>query len=179
MLAGLGGEFVLAPLLDLPQFVEMRGVVWTDDPHIVGSADWIVLPGSKHVAADLAWMRSRRLDGAVRLEVADRGPGVPSELRDRIFDANGAVRRYVNVFVNEEDIRFLQNESTPLKDGDKVVGTTTLDLCDGRCLASIEVGRLPYPEAVAWLGSGHGIGASVPIHHIASSTPACGATPRR
>jgi adenosylcobyric acid synthase len=40
-------------------------VVWTDDPHIVGSADWIVLPGSKHVAADLAWMRSRRLDDAV------------------------------------------------------------------------------------------------------------------
>ena len=27
----------------------------------------------------------------------------------------------------------------------------------GRCLASIEVGRLPYPEAVAWLGSPAGI----------------------
>ncbi len=30
----------------------------------------------------------------------------------------------------------------------------------GRCLASIEVGRLPYAEAVAWLGSSRGVGAS-------------------
>jgi hypothetical protein len=28
----------------------------------------------------------------------------------------------------------------------------------GRCLASIEVGRLPYAEATAWLGSAGGIG---------------------
>jgi adenosylcobyric acid synthase len=45
-------------------------VVWTDDPHVVSNADWIVLPGSKHVAADLAWMRSRGLDDAVRAAVA-------------------------------------------------------------------------------------------------------------
>jgi adenosylcobyric acid synthase len=45
-------------------------VVWTDDPEVVASAEWVVLPGSKHVAADLAWMRSRRLDGAVLAAVA-------------------------------------------------------------------------------------------------------------
>jgi sulfur-carrier protein len=38
----------------------------------------------------------------------------------RIFDEKGGVRRYVNVFHNEEDVRFLQEMKTPVKDGDKV-----------------------------------------------------------
>jgi molybdopterin synthase sulfur carrier subunit len=36
----------------------------------------------------------------------------------RICDEQGNVRRFVNVFVNDEDIRFLENLDTPLKDGD-------------------------------------------------------------
>jgi MoaD family protein len=38
----------------------------------------------------------------------------------RICDESGKVRRFVNVYVNEEDIRFLSRESTPLKEGDEV-----------------------------------------------------------
>ena len=30
------------------------------------------------------------------------------------------IRRFVNVYVNEDDIRFLNNQDTPLKDGDEV-----------------------------------------------------------
>ena len=41
-------------------------------------------------------------------------------IRDRIMDKAGRIRGSVLVFVNEEDIRFLQNESTPLKDGDEI-----------------------------------------------------------
>ena len=41
-------------------------------------------------------------------------------IRDRIMDKTGRVRGSVLVFVNDEDIRFLQNESTPLKDGDEI-----------------------------------------------------------
>ena len=41
-------------------------------------------------------------------------------IRDRIVDKTGHIRGSVLVFVNEEDIRFLQNESTPLKDGDEI-----------------------------------------------------------
>ena len=42
-------------------------------------------------------------------------------IRDRIVDkSTGRIRRSVLVFVNEEDIRFLQNEQTPLKDGDEI-----------------------------------------------------------
>jgi len=35
-------------------------------------------------------------------------------LKERICDEQGNVRRFVNIFVNEEDIRFLQNLDTPL-----------------------------------------------------------------
>ena len=41
-------------------------------------------------------------------------------IRERLLDESGAVRRFVNVYVNEEDIRFLKNQETPLKDGDEV-----------------------------------------------------------
>jgi sulfur-carrier protein len=41
-------------------------------------------------------------------------------IKARICDENGNVRRFVNVFVNDEDIRFLDNLETPLKDGDSL-----------------------------------------------------------
>ena len=41
-------------------------------------------------------------------------------LKDRLCDPQGKLRRFVNLYVNEEDIRFLKQESTPLKDGDEV-----------------------------------------------------------
>lgn len=41
-------------------------------------------------------------------------------IRDRILDRTGHIRGSVLVFVNEEDVRFLQNEQTPLKDGDEI-----------------------------------------------------------
>ena len=41
-------------------------------------------------------------------------------IRDRICDESGAVRRFVNIFVNGEDIRFLQNLDTAVKAGDEV-----------------------------------------------------------
>ncbi|MDQ1534648.1 MAG: sulfur-carrier protein [Actinomycetota bacterium] len=39
---------------------------------------------------------------------------------ERIFDESAALRRFVNVFVADEDIRFLQNLDTPLTDGQVV-----------------------------------------------------------
>ena len=39
---------------------------------------------------------------------------------ERIFDESGALRRFVNIFVADEDIRFLQNLETPLTDGQVV-----------------------------------------------------------
>lgn len=39
---------------------------------------------------------------------------------ERLLESDGSVRRFVNVYVNEEDIRFLQNQQTTLRDGDEV-----------------------------------------------------------
>lgn len=41
-------------------------------------------------------------------------------MKDRICDENGKIRRFLNIYVNDEDIRFLKMDSTHLKDGDEV-----------------------------------------------------------
>jgi MoaD family protein len=42
------------------------------------------------------------------------------ELRERISDGDGSLRRFVNVYVAGEDIRFLDGLATPVDDGDEV-----------------------------------------------------------
>ena len=54
--------------------------------------------------------------GAAIAELQNRYPGI----KERLLDEKGEVRRFVNVYVNEEDIRFLQNQQTPLKAGDEI-----------------------------------------------------------
>jgi molybdopterin synthase sulfur carrier subunit len=41
-------------------------------------------------------------------------------IKERICDETGKVRRFVNVYVNGDDIRFLQNLETSLKEGDSI-----------------------------------------------------------
>ncbi|HEX9113561.1 MAG TPA: MoaD/ThiS family protein [Nitrospirota bacterium] len=40
-------------------------------------------------------------------------------IKDRLSDG-GKIRRFINIYVNEEDIRFVNKEATVLKDGDNV-----------------------------------------------------------
>ena len=54
--------------------------------------------------------------GSAIEELQARFPGIA----ERLVDDKGEVRRFVNVYVNEEDIRFLKNKETPLKDGDEI-----------------------------------------------------------
>jgi molybdopterin synthase sulfur carrier subunit len=49
-------------------------------------------------------------------ELQTKYPGI----KERLVDDSGEVRRFVNIYVNEEDIRFLENKATPIKDGDEV-----------------------------------------------------------
>lgn len=37
--------------------------------------------------------------------------------KDRLYDEQGILRRFINIYVNDEDIRFLQGETTAVKDG--------------------------------------------------------------
>lgn len=48
------------------------------------------------------------------LEAAHPGIG------ERLLDDKGGIRKFVNIYVNDEDVRFLQNTATPVKDGDEV-----------------------------------------------------------
>jgi len=41
-------------------------------------------------------------------------------LKARLCDDAGEIRRFVNVYVNDEDVRFLQGRDTVVKDGDEV-----------------------------------------------------------
>ena len=41
-------------------------------------------------------------------------------IKERICDENGTPRRFINIYLNEEDIRFLDGESTAVKDGDEI-----------------------------------------------------------
>ena len=49
-------------------------------------------------------------------ELEKKYPGI----KERICDESGSVRRFVNIFVKDEDIRFLQNLETPLGEKDEV-----------------------------------------------------------
>ena len=52
---------------------------------------------------------------AVLADLVVKYPG----LNSRLFD-NGQVRRYINLFLNNEDIRYLSNLDTEVKDGDEL-----------------------------------------------------------
>ncbi|MBI2880852.1 MAG: MoaD/ThiS family protein [Candidatus Tectomicrobia bacterium] len=41
-------------------------------------------------------------------------------LKERLYDNAGEIRRFINVYVNDEDIRFLDGSKTAVKDGDEV-----------------------------------------------------------
>ena len=53
---------------------------------------------------------------AVIEDLQNQYPG----LKERLCDDNGALRRFVNVFLNDEDIRFQDGPQTAVKEGDEV-----------------------------------------------------------
>lgn len=55
----------------------------------------------------------------VRAIVEDLERNFPG-IKERICDESGKIRRFVNVYVNGDDIRFLQNLETSLKEGDNI-----------------------------------------------------------
>lgn len=54
--------------------------------------------------------------GEVLTDLEKQFPGIG----ERLVDANGEVRRFVNVYINGEDIRFLENKATAVKPNDEV-----------------------------------------------------------
>jgi molybdopterin synthase sulfur carrier subunit len=57
------------------------------------------------------------VDGATVQEVLNSLFKRHDELRTRLYDDEGSLRRFVNVYVAGEDIRFLAGLQTPVEDG--------------------------------------------------------------
>lgn len=51
----------------------------------------------------------------VVLDLDSKYPGI----REKIYDGEDQ-RRFINLYVNEEDVRFLEGKNTPVRDGDKL-----------------------------------------------------------
>lgn len=66
--------------------------------------------GAEEVQSDAATV------GAVVADLESRHPGI----RERLCDEEGRVRRFVNLYVNGDDIRFLDSLDTRVKDGDEL-----------------------------------------------------------
>lgn len=60
------------------------------------------------------------LAGNTVSEIIDKLGTAHPGIKERLYDEQGEVRRFINIYVNEEDIRFLTGKDTPLKDGDEV-----------------------------------------------------------
>lgn len=53
---------------------------------------------------------------AILADLEKQFPG----MKERLYDEQGKLRRFINFYVNNEDIRFLQGEETAIKEGDEV-----------------------------------------------------------
>ena len=60
------------------------------------------------------------VDGSTIAEIITSLNTAYPGLTERICDEEGNIRRFVNVFVNDEDIRFLDEKNTAVKDGDEI-----------------------------------------------------------
>lgn len=58
--------------------------------------------------------------GATIAEIIDNLEANHPGIKGRMCDDTGELRRFVNIYVNEEDVRFLKGKETALKDGDEV-----------------------------------------------------------
>lgn len=59
-------------------------------------------------------------DGATLVACIDGLDGAYPGLKERLLDETGELRRFVNIYINGEDVRFTDGVNTPLKDGDEV-----------------------------------------------------------
>ena len=59
-------------------------------------------------------------EGTTIQEVLDHLETSFPGIRERLCDDRGAVRKFINLYLNDEDIRFMDGEQTSLKDGDEL-----------------------------------------------------------
>ncbi len=60
------------------------------------------------------------VEGKSIKEVIDNLETNHSGIKERICDENGQIRRFINFYLNDEDIRFKDNQETTVNDGDQI-----------------------------------------------------------
>ncbi len=60
------------------------------------------------------------MDAGTVKEVIDRLESKFPGIRKSVCDESGGLRRFINIYVDGEDVRFLENLSTPAKDGSEI-----------------------------------------------------------
>ena len=82
------------------------------------------MPVTVHVPTPLRKLTGNQAEVQIQAgsvaELVDSLEGSHAGIKERLVDEEGEIRRYVNIYVNEEDIRFLDGKETVLKDGDSV-----------------------------------------------------------
>lgn len=61
-----------------------------------------------------------QIDGASLAEALKNLEAKFPGFKERLYDEGGQLRRFINVYVNDEDVRFLAGDKTALKDGDSI-----------------------------------------------------------
>ncbi|GAB3188130.1 cobyric acid synthase [Hydrogenophaga aquatica] len=94
---------------NLDEFQALKNVpgvrlVWARSPADLAGADWVVLPGSKHTCADLAWLRAQGLDHAVAAH-AQRG-GV-------VLGICGGLQMLGEAFIDTHGIESIESGNAP------------------------------------------------------------------
>ena len=81
------------------------------------------MPVTVHVTAtlrNLVGAKSVDSSGATIGELLNNLESKYPGFKSQISDANGGLHRFVNIYLNDEDIRYLQREQTPVKSGDSL-----------------------------------------------------------
>jgi len=60
------------------------------------------------------------VEGSTVTEVLDGLEGAHPGFKDRLLDSDGSLRRFVNLYVADDDVRFRDGLDTPVSDGDTV-----------------------------------------------------------
>src|ERR1700681_3019079 len=88
-----------------------------------------------------------QVDAATAGEALDQLTSTHAELRKHLFNDQNTLRNFVNVYVNDEDIRHADGPSTPVKDGDSILivpsiagGSAVLDEVTGKDAAEPQAG---------------------------------------
>ena len=59
-------------------------------------------------------------EGATIADILNNLESQFAGIKERICEENGTPRRFINIYLNEEDIRFLEGEKSQIKDGDEI-----------------------------------------------------------